>query len=776
MKNLIFYKLPCVLALLLFVDCQGLFAQEGNIVGKVVTIENNDTISVPTVHVIAYQLDEPSGNNIEVAAVTTDSTGNFSLSLPKSTQMYNLYFSYIGYKTQNKNITLNQDRLFLSPIILHVDTLLLNEVRVEQSLKSQSFDNRSYIFTANQKTKSINTLQLVAQLPGLRIDRTTNKLTPISGGDVMILINGLPASVNAIRALSPKNVKRAIVYDVPPAEYNASGYLINLIVDYPNNSTSGDINLTAGNLYSSFDPVITHVSKKNMWTFELSSHWNPKNRFDYSNGTETYSLPDKNTIYNMNKKEQMHSISLLPSLSYLYNGNKVRLIAKVASGLYNEQEESFSSYSDSSATNIIEHKLNNKIKNRSVEADMYVQYNIHDKSNILFSSNASLNNNQQELNSLTKENNPDFQDLKIDRKGFINELVYRNFIHSVKFTSGIRSSFLRTEYENKENPYFSKRLLNTLYSEFWGKYNSFTYRGSLFLNHEHNKTPIESFQIVNFTPKWLLSYTINPEILLRYRGNVSARRPVSQELSNISFKISPLMYKTGNPNLRNEINYNNELLLRITKSKWQFDWYILTSNQINPIVVSYELANVDGRDVIIKQPINEKKIDKYETDLYFNMALFNENLNLSVDTRLAYFSLERAGTEKKFNMWLPRISVALSYIYKELSFDYYQTLFGKDISDLIIADLEKISYVSAGYRKGNLSLNASLFFPFGKNSVDMKTIQEVPYQSEYLYRMQSKERTFAISLSYFFGDVDKRLNDSRVINNSDDNKGILNIK
>lgn len=776
MKNLMFYKLFCALALLLFVDCQGLFAQEGNIVGKVVTTENNDTISVPTVHVIAYQLDEPSGNNIEVAAVTTDSTGNFSLSLPKSTQMYNLYFSYIGYKTQNKNITLNQDRLFLSPIILHVDTLLLNEVRVEQSLKSQSFDNRSYIFTANQKTKSINTLQLVAQLPGLRIDRTTNKLTPISGGDVMILINGLPASVNAIRALSPKNVKRAIVYDVPPAEYNASGYLINLIVDYPNNSTSGDINLTAGNLYSSFDPVITHVSKKNMWTFELSSHWNPKNRFDYSNGTETYSLPDKNTIYNMNKKEQMHSISLLPSLSYLYNGNKVRLIAKVASGLYNEQEESFSSYSDSSATNIIEHKLNNKIKNRSVEADMYVQYNIHDKSNILFSSNASLNNNQQELNSLTKENNPDFQDLKIDRKGFINELVYRNFIHSVKFTSGIRSSFLRTEYENKENPYFSKRLLNTLYSEFWGKYNSFTYRGSLFLNHEHNKTPIESFQIVNFTPKWLLSYTINPEILLRYRGNVSARRPVSQELSNINFKISPLMYKTGNPSLRNEINYNNELLLRITKSKWQFDWYILTNNQINPIVVSYELANVDGRDVIIKQPINEKKIDKYETDLYFNMALFNENLNLSVDARLAYFSLERAGTEKKFNMWLPRISVALSYIYKELSFDYYQTLFGKDISDLIIADLEKISYVSAGYRKGNLSLNASLFFPFGKNSVDMKTIQEVPYQSEYLYRMQSKERTFAISLSYFFGDVDKRLNDSRVINNSDDNKGILNIK
>lgn len=776
MKKRIYYKLFCVVVLLQFVGNQFSLAQKGVVAGQVVAIENNDTISMPGVHVIAYQFDKVSGANAKILAEATDAIGSFSLSLPKSTQEYILNFSSIGYKNQEKRITLNQDNLFLSSIILHEDTLLLNEVRIVQSLKSQSADNRSYIFTANQKIKSINALQLVAQLPGLRIDRITNKLTPVTGGDVMILINGLPTSVNAIRALSPKNMKRAIVYDVPPAEYNTSGYLINLIVEYPETSISGDINLTAGNLYSSFDPVVTYVSKRNMWTFELSSHWNPKNRFDYINGTETYSFSNEKINYNMDKKEQMHSISLLPSLSYLYNGDKVRVIAKIASGLYNEQEESVSSYSDLLTSNIIEQNLNNKVKNISGEADLYIQYNIHDKSSILFSYNVSLNNNQQELISLIDENTPDFQNLKIDRKGFVNELVYRNFVHAVKFTSGVRSSFSHTGYENKNEPYYSKRLLNTLYGEFWGKYQSLSYRGSLFLNHEYNKTPIEAYPVLNFTPKWLLSYTFNPTVLLRYRGNVSARRPLSQELSNINFKISPLMHKAGNPNLRNEINYENELLLRVTKSKWQLDWSVSANNQINPIVVSYELANVDGDETIIRQPINEKRIDRYETDLYFNLALLDDNLNLSVDARLAYFSFERAVSGSNFNMWLPRLSTSLSYLYKRWSFEYYQILFGKEISNLIISDLEKVSYVNVGYRKGNLGINASLFFPFGKNVANVKTIQEVPYYSEYRYRMQSKERTFAISLSWFFGDVDKRLDDNRVINNSDDNKGILNIK
>lgn len=753
-----------------------LFAQSGNVEGQVLTIEQHDTIPMPGVHVIVYQLDNTLKTNKRIVAGATDSVGHYSFSLLQSPQAYTFHFSSIGYKTREISVSVTQANQSCAPIIMHEDTILLNEVRVEQSLKGQSAENRKYIFTARQRKMSINALQMVAKLPGLRLDRATNRLTPITGGDVMILINGLPASAGAVRALSPKNVKRAIVYDVPPAEYHASGYLVNLIVDYPDSSISGDINLTAGNLYSSFDPVLNYVSKRHMWTIELSSHLNPKNRFDYYKGTETYTTPGEQSTFNMEKKEQTHNLSLLPSLSYLYNGDKVRVIAKIATGLYNEQEVSSSTYTHLTTTGSIQQQLNNKVKNRSAEADLYLQYNLPDKSNILFSSNFSLNNNRQELHSQTNNSKPNLQDLKIERTGFVNELVYRNDNNAVKYTSGIRSSFLHTHYNDTNAPYYSKRFLNTLYGELWGDYNAWAYRGSLFLNHENNQTPVKAYQEFNFTPQWLISYTFNPAVLLRYSGNVSARRPSSQELSNVNFKISPLMYKAGNPYLRNEFDYENELLLRVTQNQWQLDWSLLANNQINPIVVSYEMADIDGSQQIVRRPINEKSISRYETSIYFSLAMLNESLNFNLDTRLAYFSLQRAKTGRSFNMWLPRLAASLSYQYKAWSFEYYQILFGKEISDLLISDLEKVSYINVGYRRGNLGIYASLFFPFGQNAVNVKSIQNEPFHSDYRYRMRSKERTISITLSWFFGDIGKQLNNSKELNNSDNNRGILNIK
>lgn len=88
--------------MLQFISNQFLLAQKGVVEGQVVAIENNDTIPMPGVHVIAYQFDKVSGANAKILAEATDSIGNFSLSLPKSTQEYILHFSSIGYKNQEK--------------------------------------------------------------------------------------------------------------------------------------------------------------------------------------------------------------------------------------------------------------------------------------------------------------------------------------------------------------------------------------------------------------------------------------------------------------------------------------------------------------------------------------------------------------------------------------------------------------------------------------------------------------------------------------------------
>lgn len=287
---------------------------------------------------------------------------------------------------------------------------------------------------------------------------------------------------------------------------------------------------------------------------------------------------------------------------------------------------------------------------------------------------------------------------------------------------------------------------------------------------------METYNRFNFNPTWLLSYAINSNYLLRYMGSLSTRRPSPQELSDNQFVLSPLMYRSGNPLLRNELLLENELLLRVTQNKWQLDWSLSSLNQFKPIITSYQLVKDGGREFILRQPTNGKRINRYETDLYLSLNLLDDNLSFGLDSRLIYFSLERDQPFTNYDKWLTRLAASLSYRYKNLSLDYYQIIYGNEISNLEISDLEKVSYVSAGYQKGNLGIYASFFFPFRKNKVNVKTLDDAPYYSTYDYRMRSKEKTFAVTLSWFFGNTGKRLNSSKVIDYSDDNKGILNIK
>lgn len=750
-----------------------LFAQEKSINGQVITKLKNDTISLPGAHVVVIHLDD-KGSGTQHQTMITDSLGQFNLRLRNSNK-YVVNISYLGYKSHRDTIVVDKNLESLGRIFLKEDALLLSEVSIEKSLKSQSADKRTYVFNANQKTNSMNALQLTAQLPGLRLERASNVLPSVNGKDVRVLINGLPATLTELRALSPKWVKSAIVYDVPPAEYNASGLLINVVVEYPDRSTSGDLNLTTGTLFSSFSPVISHVNKRNMWTFAMDSHLNSKRKFDYINGTETYTLSDQTISYDMDKKERMRSLWVTPSLSYLYSGKNIRIIGKASFGYYKERQEILSAYT-SSVLSPVDQEIDSKVNNRNGEGSVYIHYKFDKYRSLIFSSKFVGHNNKQDLTADYSGKESDIQKLDIKRMLSANELVFRDFTHPFKYTMGLRSTFDKTDYDSQKDPYYTQRFSNTLYSEFFGQYRSLEYRASLFFNYDQNKSSLETYNRFNFNPEWMLSYAINSNFLVRYMGSLSTRRPSPQEMSDNLFVLSPLMYRSGNPFLRNELSLENELLFRFTQSKWQLDWSLISLNQFKPILLSYQLADKDGQEIILRQPTNAKRINRYETDLYLSLNLFDNNLNFGLDSRLIYFSLERDQPYGEYHKWLTRLAAYLSYRYKRMSFDYYQIIYGNEISDLNISDLEKISYVTVGYQKGNLGVYASLYFPFGQNKVNVKSLDAAPYHSTYDYRMRSKEKTFAITLSWFFGNTGKRLNNSQVIDYVDDNKGILKIK
>lgn len=690
------------ITVLLLTYCTVLCAQEGVVKGQLVTKGEKANTPLEYVNVLVSTLSNPRSDSNPLAVAMTDSLGNFSVAIRlQDSNSYTLVVKALGFLPKKVPFTMTGDSIDLGEIYVEENTTLLQEVLVVKSRNTQTMDSRQYLFSAEQRKKSTNALQLLSLLPGLRIDKTSNKLSSLRGGDITILINGLPSTSATLRSLPNKVVKRAIVYDVPPVEYHTSGYLINVIVEEYDLGLSGDIYATIGNLYSAFDPVVSYVKGRNMVTLEFSSHFNPRDRYDYIKGKERYSFDSGEVRYDMTKTEKTYGTTLLPSLTFVHSGKKLRIMGKGTYGFNRETEESFAHYDTSDLVTSIDQQLLSNVRNRYGEADLYMQLTLGNKKTLAYNNNTSYNDNKQALSTHISLNAKEEQQLHIGRLSTTNELLFKNYAQPLRYTVGVRSSFAKTDYQGGQNRSFAQRFLNTLYLELLGEKADFNYRATLSLNSEHNKSDVEdAYSNLNFTPNWMLGYNISSDILLRYQGNIESRRPTPQELSGNMLRISPNMYRSGNPLLRNATAFSNEILLRITKPIWQIDWRLISLNQVNPILTSYSIIG-DESKYVLRQPENGRRIDRYEMNGYLNLSLLDDNLRIGLDARLFYSSIDPASHGKGFSDWFTRLSTSISYDYKMMSFEYYQILMGREVSNMTIMDTGKsvLLYCRVSHRK-----------------------------------------------------------------------------
>lgn len=713
-----------------------------------------------------------SREGVVANTMLTDAEGRFGLSLPLSVSRCTLQVSMVGYKVYRKTIDLPSDVLDMGQIVLEEDTVLLSEVRAVQGVKSQAMDHRSYLFSTQQRAKAHSAQQLVAQLPGFRLDPVTNCVALTRGGDIMYLMNGVPISESVLRSLPQRSIRRAIVYDVPPTEYHATGYLVNLIVEPQNGDLSGDISVSVGTLFEALGASLARVNGRSMWSLDLSSHINPCRIYSYQNGVERFDFSARPTEYGMHAKAHSYGYVLTPSLSYLYSGSRVRAIATVKYGRVKNTEESDTEYTSTAMAAPLTLALTNRLSNHNVEGDVYAEIDLKDKRALVFNNNTKYNANNQVLEPVSNGVHRPMQELSIGRLNMVNELKYRDNAHPIRYTVGLRSMYTRTQYAVND---YSRRIISTGYGEISGNPGDYEYRLAMEMNHELNESPLEKYAQLDVTPQWMLGYKVSRDLILRYRGSVANIRPVAQMLANKSLKVSPFMYRQGNPYLRKARKLDNEVLLRVTRPVWQLDWALKSSNVYNPILPQYITRESGGEESMIRKLVNGNRLDRYATAVDLNLSLLDESLKVGLGGTLEYVHLLRQPDQEDYKGWFGNMSASLSYNYRNWNFSYYHILFGREFANDKVIGAERVSDLSVGYRVGNFRITGHLYFPFTEDKVQVETIDHTPYHSMYTWHMKGKERTFGINVSWFFGDKSKRLDSKRSIKHADYNSGSLSI-
>lgn len=144
---------------------------------------------------------------------------------------YRFIISSVGYETltMEGRISLTSSGNSLEKDFrLQPSVTMLEGVEVVNNTIQQSIDHRSIIFTSDQLKLAQEARDLLKTIPEVREDLVSGKLTTTQGSP-LLLINGVHATENELRALSPNKVKRVDYYDFPPARYATSACVINVI-------------------------------------------------------------------------------------------------------------------------------------------------------------------------------------------------------------------------------------------------------------------------------------------------------------------------------------------------------------------------------------------------------------------------------------------------------------------------------------------------------------------------------------------------------------------
>jgi len=177
-----------------------------------------------------------------ITGTSTDSTGNFSLHLPKGS--YRLKIEFIGFTTIDTTIQLGSNyhlgdiKMSSTAIDLEGATVTSERSRLTLKLDKQIFDVKSDIISQGGTANEV-----LENVPMVNV--SPEGVVSLRGNtSVKVLINGKPSALadnNALQGIPASNIAKVEIMTSPSARYEASGNagIINIILKDQNAKNGG---------------------------------------------------------------------------------------------------------------------------------------------------------------------------------------------------------------------------------------------------------------------------------------------------------------------------------------------------------------------------------------------------------------------------------------------------------------------------------------------------------------------------------------------------------
>lgn len=748
------------------------FSQNIEIKGKILDAEKQ---ILEGASIALYKQD-----TILVSGSITDSKGIFRLKniLPDT---YKVVISFVGFIPENIQLhDLNQN-INLGNIVLQSDTEL-KEIVVTASNKRYEVNRQIIIPTKSIIEISNNGWNLMRnmQLSRININPINNKITTDNGEDVILQINGVQVEKQEIMALNSKNIIRIEYLDQPGVRYQA-GAVINYIIKQ---REEGGSLMASGNQTLSKNGINQYTLAGNYnWNKSQlgvildfnQSHvrWTRENEYNYILPNEEITRIESGepTLYNDKTLKGSIKYTLSEPDKYLFSAALRNNLNDVPNQFSDRQGYAITSNSDKKTY----FQDFSTWKENAPSLDLYYQRNLKNRQLLIFNVVGTYIDSKSEHNYSESIDNNSISNINSiidgEKYSIIAEGIYeKDFQQKGKLSVGMRHNQSRTK-----NVYSGDILSNVnlnysesyLFAEYTYSKKQFSLNAGLSGKYTYYKQGGDDYKKLNPQPRLLLQYSLNKNMVLRYRLNIASSSPSLSDLNDVEQEMDTWQIRRGNPFLKNSASYSQSLMYSYNNKYIGIELTGSYTYSDNPI--SETIFTENNR--IVNTIENHKNWQRIQVQSTFNIRPFGQYLSLQIRPRFSRYMMNGNNythTYNNFSLYATMVASYKRWFLNAQMETRYNTLIGETINYG-----QNFHLVGAGYNANKWNISAGLYLPFSKNySQATRNLSNVASSYSNVHTKDFRALVYiAASINLDFGKV--KQSKRQRINNQDSGSSIL---
>lgn len=750
------------------------FGQAYQIKGRIVS--NNNT-AVEYANVVLR-----TNDSVFITGGITDDRGRFQMENIKNGQ-YNLQISCLGYESKSMPVADLARNLDLGNVTIDSTSIALSEVMITASHVINQPDRKIILPTPAQLKASTNGLSLLQQLQLSRIhvDLMQKKIEVSGGSVVQLRINGVEASIHEVSALRPEDILRIEHHDDPGLRYNGADAVIDYITrrrnsgGYVSIDTQNSPHVWFGNnqLTAKFNYKKSEFSAVYYGGYRSLDHmWRENTEtFNFKDGTSLTRVEDGTPDTWARNWHYMHvNYSYQEPEKYFFN-------ATIRAGLDGSPHTNYRSllYPINDPSQGVAMTDRSSDYERRPSIDLYYQHSLKNKQTLIFNVVGTYIDSETEREYIEKRDDEVLTDIvsKVngDKYSLIGEGIYEKGFKTGKFSAGLKhtQSFSDNEYSGNTTAKNKMRQADTYaYVEYQAKIKKFNYSLGIGGTRSWFKQSGEGYEDYTFRPTVRLTYNINDNSFIRYRGSISSSSPSLSDLSETEQLIDSLQIRRGNPNLKPVTRYNNSLTYNLRYGILSTNLYVGYWYQEKPIMEQILLTD---NNKFIRTMDNQKSWQKLNTELEVKIRPFKDLLSLSLTTGVNYFDSKGHTYHHTYTNWYYRAEVMANYKKLMAVFqiqNHRNNFYGETLNYGENFHMFGIMYRHKQFTCGVMALN-----PFVDNWKSGSENRSKYAPSKNWHYIKESSRLFAVNIAYNFSFGRKYESGSKRLNNEDNESGVL---